>query len=193
MQTQTSVPDVLIDGSFANTPTAILGERDRGEVLAIYAEHTLAMVDRALAPALVGAALVASGAACQVTVRTTLVSPDILGVLAGAGLGALTGIFFCGLLFPTAPGLGALTLVMFDTLACTMATTEVTLGILTAILCAPIFPTLMLRGRASWTGSASAPSRPAIQASPWPMASALPCKVVTFSPLLARTEWARRP
>jgi len=54
VQTQTGVPYVLIDGSFANTPTAIrqmaeiLGVPERGEILAAYAEETLAMVDRVL-------------------------------------------------------------------------------------------------------------------------------------------------
>lgn len=55
VQAQTGVPYVLIDGSFANTPTAIrqmaeiLGEPERGEILAAYAEETLSMVDRVLA------------------------------------------------------------------------------------------------------------------------------------------------
>lgn len=55
VQSQTGVPYVLIDGSFANTPTAIrqmaeiLGVPERGEVLARYAEETLAMADRVLA------------------------------------------------------------------------------------------------------------------------------------------------
>lgn len=54
VQTQTGVPYVLIDGSFSNTPTAIrqmaaiLDVPERGEVLAAYAEETLAMVDRVL-------------------------------------------------------------------------------------------------------------------------------------------------
>lgn len=55
VQEQTGVPYVLIDGSFANTPTAIrqladiLGVPERGETLASYAEETFAMVDRVLA------------------------------------------------------------------------------------------------------------------------------------------------
>lgn len=48
---------------------------------------------RVLAGLLVGAALSAAGAAYQGMFRNPLVSPDILGVSAGAGLGALTGIF----------------------------------------------------------------------------------------------------
>jgi iron complex transport system permease protein len=47
---------------------------------------------RVLAAALVGAALSAAGAAYQNLFRNPLVSPDILGVSTGAGLGAVTGI-----------------------------------------------------------------------------------------------------
>ncbi|HLJ63403.1 MAG TPA: iron chelate uptake ABC transporter family permease subunit, partial [Stellaceae bacterium] len=43
---------------------------------------------------LVGAALAASGATYQGLFRNPLVSPDILGVAAGAGFGAVLGIFF---------------------------------------------------------------------------------------------------
>lgn len=42
---------------------------------------------------LVGAALAAAGASYQALFRNPLVSPDILGVSAGAGLGAVAGIF----------------------------------------------------------------------------------------------------
>jgi iron complex transport system permease protein len=48
---------------------------------------------RVLAAALVGAALAAAGAAYQTLFRNPLVSPDILGVSTGAGLGAVLGIF----------------------------------------------------------------------------------------------------
>lgn len=48
---------------------------------------------RILAALLVGGALAASGACYQALFRNPLVSPDILGVSAGAGLGAVTGIF----------------------------------------------------------------------------------------------------
>ncbi len=49
---------------------------------------------RVLAALLVGAALAASGAVYQGLFRNPLVSPDILGVSAGASLGAVLGIFF---------------------------------------------------------------------------------------------------
>jgi iron complex transport system permease protein len=48
---------------------------------------------RILAAALAGAALAAAGAAYQGLFRNPLVSPDILGVSSGAGLGAVVGIF----------------------------------------------------------------------------------------------------
>ena len=48
---------------------------------------------RVLAALAVGAALAASGAAYQSLFRNPLVSPDILGVSAGAAFGAVVGIF----------------------------------------------------------------------------------------------------
>ncbi len=49
---------------------------------------------RIVGAVLVGAGLAAAGAAYQGMFRNPLVSPDILGVSAGAGLGAVMGIFF---------------------------------------------------------------------------------------------------
>lgn len=48
---------------------------------------------RVMAAVLVGAAIAAAGAAYQSLFRNPLVSPDILGVSTGAGLGAVFGIF----------------------------------------------------------------------------------------------------
>jgi iron complex transport system permease protein len=48
---------------------------------------------RVLAAVLAGAALAGAGAAYQTLFRNPLVSPDILGVSTGAGLGAVLGIF----------------------------------------------------------------------------------------------------
>ncbi len=50
-------------------------------------------IPRILAALLTGAALAAAGAVYQGLFRNPLVSPDILGVSAGAGLGAALGIF----------------------------------------------------------------------------------------------------
>src|SRR5262245_7149463 len=54
---------------------------------------------RVAAAALVGAALAGAGTAYQTLFRNPLVSPDILGVSSGAGLGAVLGIL---LSFPVA-------------------------------------------------------------------------------------------
>ena len=48
---------------------------------------------RVFAAVMVGAAIAAAGAAYQTLFRNPLVSPDILGVSTGAGLGAVLGIF----------------------------------------------------------------------------------------------------
>ncbi|MDH5856386.1 FecCD family ABC transporter permease [Lampropedia aestuarii] len=53
-------------------------------------------VPRVLAALMVGAALAAAGGTYQGMFRNPLVSPDILGVSAGAGLGAVLGIFIGG-------------------------------------------------------------------------------------------------
>ena len=50
-------------------------------------------IPRVIVGALVGASLAAAGATYQGMFRNPLVSPDILGVSAGAGLGATAGIF----------------------------------------------------------------------------------------------------
>ncbi len=49
---------------------------------------------RIVTAVLVGAVLAGAGSAYQMAFRNPLVSPDILGVSAGAGLGAVAGIFF---------------------------------------------------------------------------------------------------
>jgi iron complex transport system permease protein len=72
---------------------------------------------RVAAALLVGAALAAAGASYQALFRNPLVSPDILGVSAGAGLGAVLGIFLSlpviGIqLSAFAGGMGAVALVL---------------------------------------------------------------------------------
>jgi len=51
---------------------------------------------RAMAAALIGAALAISGTAFQAVFRNSLVSPGILGVLGGAGFGAALGLLLSG-------------------------------------------------------------------------------------------------
>jgi iron complex transport system permease protein len=96
-----------------------------GEVIAALAGHgegqasTVVLsirLPRVLAAILVGAALAAAGASYQILFRNPLVSPDILGVSSGAGLGAVIGIFLSLPVaaiqgFAFAGGMGAVALV----------------------------------------------------------------------------------
>jgi iron complex transport system permease protein len=68
---------------------AVVHGRDSGPVDMVLFNVRL---PRVLAAALVGGALSAAGAAYQCLFRNPLVSPDILGVSTGAGLGAVIGI-----------------------------------------------------------------------------------------------------
>lgn len=80
-------------GPFGLTPgqtmMALLGQGDAQAEIVVW-NIRLPRVGAAL---LVGAALAAAGASYQALFRNPLVSPDILGVSAGAGLGAVAGIF----------------------------------------------------------------------------------------------------
>ena len=71
-----------------------------------------------------------------------LVIPHIARMLVGPSFDRL---------LPTAMLLGASYLLLVDTLARTMARTEVPIGILTAILGAPFFLWLLMRGREGWS------------------------------------------
>ncbi|HEY1057710.1 MAG TPA: iron ABC transporter permease [Limnobacter sp.] len=64
----------------------------KGDPTAIAVVNDLRL-PRLLGALLVGAALAGAGAAYQMLFRNPLVSPDILGVSTGAGLGAVLGIF----------------------------------------------------------------------------------------------------
>lgn len=74
--------------AFGQTGPAVSAEQAQ---LAVVVWHI--RLPRILAAVLVGAALAAAGATYQGMFRNPLVSPDILGVSAGAGLGAVLGIF----------------------------------------------------------------------------------------------------
>lgn len=80
-------------GPYGLTPgqvlSALLGQGDSQAQIVVW-NIRLPRVGAAL---LVGAALAAAGATYQALFRNPLVSPDILGVSAGAGLGAVAGIF----------------------------------------------------------------------------------------------------
>lgn len=80
-------------GPFALSPgdtvMALLGQGDEQASIVVWNIR----LPRVCAALLVGAALAAAGASYQALFRNPLVSPDILGVSAGAGLGAVAGIF----------------------------------------------------------------------------------------------------
>lgn len=84
-------------GPYAIAPLEVLGAV-AGRLLGRDDPDTIGTVlfrirlPRIAAAALVGAALAAAGAAYQSLFRNPLVSPDILGVSTGAGLGAVIGI-----------------------------------------------------------------------------------------------------
>lgn len=72
---------------------AALGGRDSGLPAELSTVVFSVRLPRALAALLVGGSLAAAGAAYQNVFRNPLVSPDILGVGAGASLGSVLGIF----------------------------------------------------------------------------------------------------
>lgn len=80
-------------GPYALTPgqtlAALVGQGDSQAQVVVWNIR----LPRVAAAVLVGAALAAAGASYQALFRNPLVSPDILGVSAGAGLGAVAGIF----------------------------------------------------------------------------------------------------
>ncbi|KRS18117.1 FecCD family ABC transporter permease [Roseovarius indicus] len=80
-------------GPYALTPgqtlAALVGRGDSQAQIVVWNIR----LPRVAAAVLVGAALAAAGASYQALFRNPLVSPDILGVSAGAGLGAVAGIF----------------------------------------------------------------------------------------------------
>ncbi len=94
------VPASLLVGKFPVSPSelaALLYARLTGEPhgLSPVMDTVLFQIrlPRVVAAMLVGAALAAAGATYQGMFRNPLVSPDILGVSAGAGVGAALGIF----------------------------------------------------------------------------------------------------
>src|SRR5215467_9841377 len=77
----------LAIGPFSHLLGASDGAPTPGEIVLVRVR-----LPRVAAAALVGAALAGAGAAYQTLFRNPLVSPDILGVASGAGLGAVAGI-----------------------------------------------------------------------------------------------------
>jgi len=114
--------------TLADTITALFGQGEPQARIVIW-NIRLPRVGAAL---LVGAALAAAGASYQALFRNPLVSPDILGVSAGAGLGAVIGIFLslpvaAIQVFAFAGGLAAVALVM--TVASAVRNTDQTLSL----------------------------------------------------------------
>ncbi|HLU20280.1 MAG TPA: iron ABC transporter permease [Pusillimonas sp.] len=92
----------LIVGQYPMNVSDVMASLLRGPGMRLSTAHDFTALDavvwdirlpRVLAAALVGASLAAAGATYQGLFRNPLVSPDILGVSAGAGLGATTGLF----------------------------------------------------------------------------------------------------
>ncbi|WP_286189449.1 iron ABC transporter permease [Labrenzia sp. R5_0] len=88
----------LLIGPFPLTPSEAVGVLTRvvSGAQPSGAQDTVLLsirLPRVVAALLVGASLAAAGACYQTLFRNPLVSPDILGVSAGAGLGAVLGIF----------------------------------------------------------------------------------------------------
>jgi iron complex transport system permease protein len=83
----------LMIGPYGLSPGEVLAAlMGRGEAQAQVVVWNIRL-PRIGAALLVGAALASAGASYQALFRNPLVSPDILGVSAGAGLGAVAGIF----------------------------------------------------------------------------------------------------
>lgn len=81
-------------GEYVEYFLAVLSGRDLKEFEIIHTLLTEIRLPRILACLLIGASLAISGAAYQAMFVNPLVSPSILGVLAGAGFGAALGMFF---------------------------------------------------------------------------------------------------
>ncbi|MEW5964626.1 MAG: iron ABC transporter permease [Pseudomonadota bacterium] len=81
---------ITVDGLLRAVGRALAGSPREGQIDTVLFEVRL---PRIVAAALAGAGLAAAGAAYQGLFRNPLVSPDILGVSTGAGLGAALGIF----------------------------------------------------------------------------------------------------
>lgn len=86
----------MVSGAYSLTPQQLMAlVLTGGETSA--ADHIVfwqIRIPRILAAILIGAALAGAGTTYQGMFRNPLVSPDILGVAAGAGLGACTAILF---------------------------------------------------------------------------------------------------
>jgi len=101
---------------------------------------------RVLLAMLVGAGLAISGAACQGIFKNPLVSPDLLGVSAGAGFGAVLGILFVGngpLVTLSALSFGIISVVIVFAISKINNTTPILSLVLAGIIVSSIFAALI--------------------------------------------------
>lgn len=107
-------------------PGGVLSERDRIIILDI-------RMPRIVLGMLVGAGLAVSGAVMQGLFRNPLADPGLIGVSAGAALGAGTVIVLGPMLLAGAPGLPALYVLPFAAFAGALATTSILYRIATRL------------------------------------------------------------
>ena len=101
---------------------------------------------RVLLAMLVGAGLAISGAACQGIFKNPLVSPDLLGVSAGAGFGAVLGILLVGngpLVTMSALFFGIISVVIVFAISRINNTTPILSLVLAGIIVSSIFAALI--------------------------------------------------
>jgi iron complex transport system permease protein len=101
---------------------------------------------RVLLAMLVGAGLAISGAACQGIFKNPLVSPDLLGVSAGAGFGAVLGILLVGngpLVTMSALFFGIISVVIVFAISKINNTTPILSLVLAGIIVSSIFAALI--------------------------------------------------
>ena len=91
----------LLTGTYPMNWYELLNEPSNSNVSSVSWVLFELRLPRVLSALCIGACLASSGAAYQGMFRNPLVSPDILGVAAGAGLGAVLAIFLSLNLFTT--------------------------------------------------------------------------------------------
>jgi ABC-type Fe3+-hydroxamate transport system substrate-binding protein len=177
VQQQTGIPYLLFDGRLDNTARsvrgigAVLGVEPRAELIARYIEETEKLLDARLkdipditastgfyAAFATSSEWAAVPAVANHRVYLALRLPfgwiddppsvnRAVGMLDGARM--LAGPNFARTL-PAAMLLGSAFMLAVDTLARTMARVETPIGILTAVVGAPFFLSLLARGRRTW-------------------------------------------
>lgn len=136
-------------GSLAAALESLFGQdpTSHGIDLATYTLVANVRLPRALAAAIVGAALAASGAAFQGVFRNPLVSPSILGVSSGAGFGAALAIVFfsaaSATIYPFAFAFGIIAVVLSYLIARVYRQTPTIMLILGGTIVSSVFSALI--------------------------------------------------